>query len=240
MNQQHQRHIDLNGAYNFRNMGGYMTADGKKTKWDILYRSDDLSRLSKNDLEILKNFNIKTIIDFRSLEEIVKTPDRKPETVIKTFNIPIEFGSMAFLVKSIEAAGEKLMMQINREAIEKAQPQYKEFFKIIADTSNLPLVFHCAGGKDRTGIAAALFLSSLGVDREIIYNDYLLSAELIYKKYSELLNDNPNLAPGFTAKREYLKAAFDTIDDKYGGVQSYLVNQLDVDLQLMKSIYTEP
>ena len=239
MNQQQQRHINLQGAYNFRDMGGYAAQEGKKTKWNTIYRADDLSRLSEADVEILKSFKIKTIIDFRSYEEAANSPDRKPATVTKVFNIPIVFGSMDSLVKSIETIGEKLMMQINSAAIEEAQAQYKEFFKIISDPSNLPLVFHCAGGKDRTGIASALFLSSLGVDRETIYKDYLLSAELIHKKYSGMIELNPKLAPGFTVKKEYLKAAFDTMENKYGGVEKYLVNNLGVDIKLLKSIYTE-
>ncbi|MCL2706043.1 MAG: tyrosine-protein phosphatase [Spirochaetaceae bacterium] len=237
--QQQQRIINLQGTYNFREMGGYETQDGKKTKWSTIYRADELSRLSEEDLEILRSFNIKTIIDFRAFEETEKVPDRKPTTVQKVFNIPIVFGSMEFLIKNIEKTGEKLMMQINSSAIEEAQNQFKEFFKIISDSSNLPIVFHCAGGKDRTGIASALFLSSLGVDREIIYKDYLLTAELIQKKYFSLMEKNPKLAPGFTVKREYLGSAFDTMESKYGGVESYLTKQLGVDLQLMKSIYTE-
>ncbi|MCL2481325.1 MAG: tyrosine-protein phosphatase [Spirochaetaceae bacterium] len=240
MSKQHQqRVINLQGAYNFRDMGGYATQEGKKTKWGIIYRADELCRLSEEDLEILKDLNIKTIIDFRALEEAVKSPDQKPVTLIKNFNLPIVFGSMDSLMKSIELTGEKLMMQINSSAIEEAQEQYTEFFKIISDPSNLPLIFHCAGGKDRTGIAAALFLSLLGVDRETIYKDYLLSAELIQKKYLGLMEKNPKLAPGFTVKKDYLKAAFDTMENKYSGVESYLLNQLGVDFQLVKSIYTE-
>ena len=237
--QERQRNITLHGTYNFRDMGGYLTQDGKKTKWGVIYRADELSRLSKEDLKTLKSFNIKTIIDFRSPEEIAMAPDKKPETVTKVFKIPVVFGNMDSLVKSIETTGEELMRQINSSAIEEAQAQYKEFFKIISDPSNLPLIFHCAGGKDRTGIAAALFLYSLGVDMENIYKDYLLSAELINKKYFNLVELNPKLAPGFTVKKEYLKAAFDTMENNYGGAEKYLANKLGADLQLLKSIYTE-
>ena len=235
-----QRIINLEGCYNFREMGGYKTAKKKQTKWGLIYRGGELSRLSADDLEILENFKIKTIIDFRTQEEVVKAPDKKPKTVIKVFNVPVSLGSMDFILENIETrGGEKLMMQINSSAIKEAQAQYREFFKIISNPSNLPLVFHCAGGKDRTGIASALFLSALGVEIETIYDDYLLSAELLRKRYIEVIDINPNLAPCLTVKREYLKAALDTIDNEYGGMKNYLVNKLEVDIELLKSIYTE-
>ena len=237
--EKNQRNIKLHGAYNFRDMGGYAAQEGKTTKWGVIYRADELSRLSQNDLDILEKLKIKTIIDFRSPGEASKAPDQKPSTVIKTFSIPVVFGSMDSLLQSIDLTGEKFMMQINRSAIEEAQAQFKEFFRIISNSSNLPLIFHCAGGKDRAGIAAALFLSSIGVDMETIYKDYLLSAELIRKKYSDLAEINPKLTPSLTVKKEYLEAAFETMDKKYGGAESYLVNQLGVDLHLMRSIYIE-
>ena len=237
MQQQYERYVNLQGTYNFRDLGGYTTAEGKKIKRGLLYRSDELSRLTKEDLEILKSLNIKTIIDFRSHEETIFAPDKKPETTTH-LNMPLVFEGITDLIKNIETVGIEFMMQLNRLAVEKAKPVYMELFKTISIPTNLPLVFHCAGGKDRTGLAAALFLSALDVEKETIYEDYLLSAELIRNRFI-LLNKNPNLPPGLTVKREYLKAAFDTIDNEYGGMKNYLVNKLEVDIELLKSIYTE-
>ena len=123
--QEKQRLINLNGTYNFRDMGGYLAERGKKTKWGVLYRADELCRLSEGDLEILKIFKIKTIIDFRSHEEFISAPDKKPETVKSVFNLPVEVGSMLSLINEIEISGETFMMQIYDYLIEKALPVYK-------------------------------------------------------------------------------------------------------------------
>jgi protein-tyrosine phosphatase len=93
----------------------------------------------------------------------------------------------------------------------------------------------CDAGKDRAGFAAAMFLSALGIDKETIIQDYLLSGIYVEEKYASYVN----LAPVFTVYREYIEAAFDTIDKEYGGIDSYLSNELGVDLELMRGIYVE-
>lgn len=135
--------------------------------------------------------------------------------------------------------GPSMMEDLNRAMVNEAKPQYTEFFKIMSDADNLPVVFHCTAGKDRTGFGAALFLASLGVDRETIYRDYLLSVKHVERKYRHVMESEPRMAPLLTVRRSYLKAAFDEIDKRYGGVDRYLTEQLGVDLERMRAIYTE-
>jgi protein-tyrosine phosphatase len=105
--------------------------------------------------------------------------------------------------------------------------------------NNTPLLFHCSAGKDRTGFASALFLASLGVDKETIIQDYLLSKKQVEEKYAGFVAENPVLEPLMTVKREYIEAALDLIDKEYGGMENYLTHYLQVDTLKMRKIYTE-
>ena len=116
------------------------------------------------------------------------------------------------------------------------QDVYKEFFSILSEKENAPLLFHCSAGKDRTGIAAALLLSALGVDRETVTEDYMLSAEHITKKYEFITREHPELKPLTTVRKEYLETAFRVIDEEFGGIERYLIDNLEVDLD---KLYTE-
>jgi Protein tyrosine/serine phosphatase len=104
---------------------------------------------------------------------------------------------------------------------------------------NTPLLFHCSAGKDRAGFGAALFLASLGVDRKIIIDDYLLTNKYLKDKYSDIVAQMPVLKPLFEVRKEYILAAFEVIDNEYGGIDSYLTNQLGVNLKRMRELYTE-
>ncbi len=235
------RLIVLEGSFNTRDLGGYKTADGKTVKWNLVYRSDDLANLTNNDLNTLEKLNIKTIIDFRTESEQRRAPDKVPSTVKNIFSIISDVGDMSSInVKEItNDSGANLMIKGNEYLVENSKKQYTQFFQILMNENSTPLIFHCSAGKDRAGFAAAMFLSSLGVDRETIYEDYMLSAKYATKKYQYLIDESPNLAALMTVKREYLKAAFDKIDKEYGGIENYLKNELNVDLDLMRSIYTE-
>ena len=236
----HQRLIKTEGAYNIRDLGGYSTDEGKKVKWGLLYRAGDLVDLTDRDIKKLNSLGIKTVVDFRSIEEINQNPDKLPDSVNKSYLLSIDFGSMANLTSSIDInKGEEMMRMFYEGGIRDAQPEYVEFFKILSDPVNLPLLFHCSAGKDRTGIGAALFLSAIGVDREVIYDDYMMSAEYVREKYAKLVEEQPELAATMTVKREYLEAAFNVIDKEYGGIENYLINYLNVNIPLMRSIYTE-
>jgi len=132
-----------------------------------------------------------------------------------------------------------LLVEGNKYFITHNQKQYREFFQILMEEENTPLLFHCSAGKDRTGLGAALFLSALGVNREVIYQDYLLTNECLKDKYAVLIESVPLLAPILEARLEYIQAAFDIIDSEYGGTESYLTHYLDADLEKMRSIYLE-
>lgn len=235
---EHTRLLPTEGAYNVRDLGGYTTADGKTVKWNKVIRSGDLDKLTEADLQLFNELPLYSYIDFRDSSELVAAPDKKPASVKQVYHLPIDAGSIMQLHLSLNAT-ESMMEEINRYFATGAQEVYKEFFRILADEKNAPLLFHCSAGKDRTGFAAAMFLSALGVDRETIIEDYMLSAPLLEEKYAEDIKVHPQLAPLMTVKRSYIEAAFEVIDREYGGVENYLTQHLGVNLEALKKIYTE-
>lgn len=234
-----KRIIPVDGAFNVRDLGGYKTKDGKTVRYGLVYRSGALNGLTPKGLEEFEKRGLKTIVDFRAENERTSEPTKKPATVEEIRVLDIDAGNVITLSQINDDTGPQAMKDINAYLADKAQPQYIEFFNVLADREKAPLLFHCSAGKDRTGFAAAMFLSALGVDRETIYGDYLLSVDLVADKYRPIVEKEPHLASLMTVRKEYLKTAFDLIDSKYGGIDNYLKNELKVDLDLMKKIYTE-
>ena len=232
------RILPLAGAYNVRDLGGYPAADGKQVAWGLVYRSGDLHSLTDADKKLLEARNIQTIVDFRMPEEVAKAPHARLATVARTVALPIEYGNVLNLENAKTHTPEMMMMELNRSLATDAHEQYRAFFRLLAASENTPLLFNCSCGKDRAGFAAALFLASLGVDRETILEDFMLSADGVKEKYAAVVAAKPGVAPLLTVKREYLEAAFEVIDTRYGGMDRYLREILGVDVVRMRSLYT--
>lgn len=235
--------LPMEGGYNFRDMGGIRTVDGRYVRWGRLFRSDDMPNLTDADLEYLSTIPLRTVVDFRSAEEIAKAPDRLPRSVVNAAALSIDPGSIIELAsgdKKPYVAGPFQMMQdLNRLLV--SEPAiveiYKEFFALVQDESKLPLMFHCSAGKDRTGMAAALILSALGVDRQIIIRDYLASNDYLSDKYAPIVAEHPESQALMEVHREYIEAGFDEIERRYGTVSNYLEKQLGVDTGRMKDMF---
>lgn len=236
---ENKRFITLAGVTNFRDVGGYAAANGKSVKWGKLYRSGDLDALTDADLDILAGLGLKTIVDFRTPFEIAAAPDRVPPGVNSLYSIVIDSESVFDLADVRETNAEKHMQRLNVVMVHEYRKAFAEFFSILARPANIPLLCHCSAGKDRTGLAVALFLAALGVDRETIYEDYLISGPFAVAKYGRILERYPELLPVMTVKKEYLQAAFDEIDKCYGGTEAYLTKELKVDLARFIAEFTE-
>lgn len=235
----YSRLLPIKGAYNMRDLGGYPTADGKQTKWRLLLRSGDLNELTDADLNYLANLPLRTDIDFRSKIEKDRAADKMPNSVQYYIPLPIEAGDMSDMLHFNRSDLSGMLRQAYVFIVKYAQDDLREFFRILADEKAAPLLFHCSAGKDRTGIAAALLLFALGVDKKTIMNDYMLSAEYIKGKYDFLVKEHPEFEPLTTVKEEYLNAALTTIDQEYGGMENYLTNHLNVDRDQLRRLYTE-
>ena len=233
------RVLPIERAYNVRDMGGYAAAGNKTVKWRKVIRAGDLNLLTEADLMYFEQIPVKTYIDFRDSEEINAAPDKTPASLLHHFYLPVETGNIFDFQKVRPEQMLSLLVEGNQYFATHNQKQYREFFQILMKEENTPLLFHCSAGKDRTGFGAALFLSALGVSREVICEDYLLTNECLKDKYAVLIESIPLLAPILEARLEYIQAAFDVIDSEYGGMDSYLTRYLNVDLEKMRSIYLE-
>lgn len=238
-----ERRLPMTGAYNFRDLGGIQTKEGKYVKWGKLFRSDDLSSLTDEDLAYLESVNLTSVVDFRSEGEVAAAPDRMPSSVVNYYSYSVIPGNLQGVVENFSSIDpssvDTLMMEMNSALVTDSAfvGRYRDFFMLLQNEANIPLVFHCSAGKDRTGLAAALILYALGVDEERIMKDYLLSNEFLEDKYAESIAQHPNLKALFMVKPEFLEAAFNGIKQNYGSVNNFLTDVLNVDIPKFKELY---
>lgn len=237
-----ERQLPMSGGYNFRDLGGFKTKDGRYTKWGKIFRSDDLHNLTDGDLEYLSSIPLVSIVDFRSEPEIKQAPDRNPTTLKNNYKLSINPGNLLIydsIATKTEAELELVMMQLNESLVSDSScvRSYKDFFQLLQSDEEIPLMFHCSAGKDRTGMAGALVLYALGVDEETIFNDYMSSNDYLGDKYAPLREEYPNMSAMFEVRRKYLKAGWDKIKTDYGSVDKFLTNTLSVDTDKMKEKY---
>ena len=234
------RLLELDGASNFRDLGGYETSDGMRLKKGLVFRSDSLSYLTPDDIKKIQKLGIKTVCDFRSELEMEEFPSPFSSiTSPKLKHLPIKTLGTQDLrelsskegVTSMELANElqeHYVLYVNQH-----KKVYCKFIKTIAN-GDIPLVFHCFAGKDRTGYGALLFLSIMGVKKEIIIEDYLLTNQF-YK--GPLVNEDWRdsnselLKPLFEARVDYINAAFNEIFNKYDKIEDFVISELEVDIK---------
>lgn len=237
-----ERHLPMEGGYNFRDLGGFRTKEGKYTKWGKLFRSDDLNNLTENDLDYLSSIPMTTIIDFRSSKEIEVAPDKNPQSLKRNIILSIEPGNVSTYEQMFslsEKEMEKFMMDMNISIVTDSViiNKYKDFFTLVQSNEDIPLMFHCSAGKDRTGMAAALILYALGVDEEVIIDDYLSSNYYLADKYAPIKKQYPNMATLFEVRSNYIKAGLDQIKKDHGSVENFLIKILNVDIDKMRNMY---
>lgn len=237
-----ETHINLEGGYNMRDQGGIRNKEGKYLQWGKIFRSDDLFNLTTSDLQFIDNLNIQTIVDFRSTEEIEQAPDLLPN-LAKSTVLSLKFGDLSAasiddIVKLNKDEVEDFMYSIYRFlSSDVAIEQYKTFFNLVQESTDIPLLYHCSAGKDRTGMATALFLAALDVSEEAIYKDYLISNFYLANKYQKPLSVYPHLESMFIVKEDFLRAGFHEIEKKYQSLPNYLSNILKVDTNHLKEMY---
>lgn len=238
----YSRCIANTGAPNLRDLGGYAARDGRTVKWGMMFRSDDLNDLTDDDVTVLEKLGVRTVVDFRTAHESESWPDRLPTTARRSINIPIDAGRIIGRIRESDLDIRKttgIMISVYRDLAGRHQNAFKQFFAILSEPARLPLLFHCTAGKDRTGFAAALFLTALGVDRETVMDDYLFSGECLKKRYTPGVDYVEALTPLYQVAPEFLMAAFEVIDHQYGGPEEYLRNQMDVDCEKLRGIFLE-
>lgn len=187
-----QRQLALEGAFNMRDLGHVTTADGYEVRSGKLFRADALHKLTPADLELLGAFGITAVIDLRSEHEITRTgPARLTEQGARHLHRPIMGGDPSRPERENMPAnlGHMYTLMAKHSA-----DRFVEAMETLSSVDNMPAVFHCAAGKDRTGITAALIYSVLNVDRETIIADYVLTDANMVRMRAQLMEAQPELA----------------------------------------------
>jgi protein-tyrosine phosphatase len=226
MSESPARHLALQGASNFRDLGGYPTADGRTTRWRHIFRSNHLGQLSAGDIEILRTFGVRSAFDFRGREERAAGVCAVQE--ITVHSLPIEPTVVASLRAELERGrltapvALELMRESYRNYVRHNTHRFQTLFEHLLDDC-APLVIHCTAGKDRTGFASALILHALGVADDVILEDYLLTNRF-YRRDPTAATDLPEDVRSAIASVEasYLAAAFDAVGKDYGDLETYL------------------
>jgi len=239
-----ERHLPMAGGYNFRDLGGFRTKEGRYTKWGKLFRADELSNLTDDDLKYLSSIPITSVIDFRAQNEAKRSPDRLPKTVHFTYPIAITPGNLStegIQANLLKTNIDTQMKYMNRLLV--SDPAcvraFRIFFAIVQNNLSAPLIFHCSAGKDRAGMAAALVLFSLGVDEETVMGDYLSSKIYLSDKYDAFIAKYPRAESIFTVKKMFLQAGINQIKRDHGTILNYLTKVLKVDIVRMRRLYLD-
>lgn len=242
------RSLALSGASNFRDLGGYAGADGRAVRWRRLFRSDHLAGLTPQDERVLSGLGLARAVDFRGPAECAASAYVLPQ--VRYHALPIE--PMVMLqVKQMAVEGRQitapvavgLMQDTYRAFVSDNARQFAGLFEqLLAD--NTPLVFHCTAGKDRTGFAAALVLLALGVSRDVVMQDYLLTNGL-YRRPASLTYSAPEdvLNVIWQVQEDFLQTALQAVDRDHGGVPQYLEQRLGVNAaarQRLAELYLQP
>ena len=249
-----RRLITLEAVHNFRDLGGYPAdRDGERTttRWNVLYRADGLYRLTPADLEIVRALGLRTVVDLRSHAEIAEHGTFPHDRCAVDFaHFPVI--DSTWQAADLDAAGSDLAFLVwaYRSMLVEGAARFAAAFEQLARPGALPAVFHCAAGKDRTGILAALVLGSIGVPREWILGDYALTAsgmermrDWAGREFPEMagrMRDTPSAF--LLALPEAMDELLDGIVAEHGSIRDYVrsIGVSDGAVDALSSALLEP
>ena len=221
------RHLNLAGASNFRDLGGYPARNGSRVRWRQIFRSNHLGHLTNRDIEVVRSLGVRSAFDFRGSIERAEALCSLAE--ITVHSLPVEPTVVAAL-RAIAASGTPLstvhatevMRDSYRNYVQQNTQRFRTLFAYLLE-DRAPLVIHCTAGKDRTGFACALILHTLGVPDEVISEDYLLTNRF-YRRDPSSGSDLPDDVKQVlgSVQASFLGAAFEAIDADYGDLENYL------------------
>ncbi len=232
-----RRVIPLEGVRNFRDLGGYPALDGRVTRWGEVFRADAVSLLTQDGWRAMGELRIRTVYDLRRQGERDKSPTIEHDLAHDVVHLPIgsEVAEMS-LVEWFTTRGpdepwdDNYIADTYKEILTEWNDVFATLMNGLARSAQRPAVFHCTAGKDRTGLAAALLLDVLGVDRDLVLDDYELtnrtrSEHRIAELTPELEAAGINVAlvrPYLSAPRAALEATLSWVDEAHGGSVDYL------------------
>lgn len=231
--------LSISSVSNFRDV-----AIGPKMKKNLLFRCAKLSTLNNEDIVKLENIKPYAIIDFRDPKEIKKAPDNLSDNLFRKYvSLPISASTLNRMVAEKNIQGdnrltyENVMEESYKLYLNKHKHVWKEFINILLNSNSNPIIFHCSAGKDRTGIASYIIQSLLNSSIELIYENYLLSNQLLSSiaataeqttssKNDDLKITNVMLKALGKVQKSYLNSAIYEIKEKYQTLEMYIFNEL--------------
>ena len=229
------RLVVLDAVHNFRDLGGYVIGDGRTIGWGRLFRADGLYRLTDDDIDVLDALGIRTVVDLRSGEEF----ERHGRFPVERF--PVAFHHLPIIdttwkdadtpdVDDTDEGAIEFLTWAYRDMLAQGADRFAHAFQVLSVPGAVPAVFHCAAGKDRTGILAALVLGGLGVDHETIVADYALTQAGMERMRVWVLEHHPELAtqmgetPAFmlAAHPQAMRNILAELVDTHGSIRDYL------------------
>jgi protein-tyrosine phosphatase len=244
---------------NLRDLGGYKTKDGRIVKRGLVYRANQLYHVSPEDMQKLSELGLKNSFDLRTYAERQPRPDEVPPEVDVVWLDVLADAPGAGpaqnerLMQDPKAANEAFgggkadegFMASYRQfvSLPSARHEFRKLFLMLGDENELPALFHCTTGKDRTGWAAAALLTLLGVPEKVVMEDYLRSNDYVIPMYQAVIDkfveaggekEIPMTLLG--VKKKYLEAAFDEMETKYGTIEKYFSEGLGIDAAQQKAL----
>lgn len=226
--------IPVPGTFNFRDLGGHSTVDGRRVSEGRLYRADGLGRLGPDGVAMLKEMRIVSVVDLREEKEVANIPDAVDGLGARYSHMPL-LGNRYFPID--KDSPDRIVLDtpslpaLYAAMIETAGPRFVDVISHLAEIEQDATVFHCSAGKDRTGLIAAFVLSLLGVERDAVVHDYALTEEYLGDDFRAALSTHFSSAGissvssmATEAKPEWLADVLDRLDRDHGGVEGYLVD----------------
>ena len=243
------RLLQIPGTKNFRDMGGYKTADGKTVKWNMVYRSDSLAHLDSAGMTAFSDLGIRTITDLRSEPERIQEPNRIPAVypgtryqVLPINDRPVDIralGKRIITGKVTDAEISDLLDHRRFITNSSHRGYWGQWLAELANDDATPHLFHCTSGKDRTGFGGSIFLLALGVPKETVQQDFLLSNLVLEDYNAARIAEIDKIVPGkidealfrkiLGVSQKTIEASFAEMDSQYGSVDGFIRDGLEID-----------
>lgn len=248
----------MDGATNFRDLGGHRTTDGRRVRRGRIFRSNSLDGLTPSGREAFRRLGVGVVVDLRAVSEREANPAPNFEGVRYVASDKLSPSDVAESILGLNDAPEETWRAGWQEFYHSLPiafaPEYRELFRVLLDTED-SVVVNCSAGKDRTGVVSALLLASLGVPRQAIVSDYVISDRglgtdrAVVRMLSDDMSDRFGELPDYAralmlgADPFFLEAVLDRIEKDYGSVDGYLETHLGIsaaELENLRKVMLEP
>ena len=227
-----KRRLQIPGTYNTRDLGGYETVDGRRTRWGQMLRADSLHRLTcAASLQPFLDYGLRTVLDLRKTSELQTLPNpffMSDQVTYYHQNMTgdVRLRELEHIPESVEMVERKRLTY--PVILDKRRSQVRETLSLLALPESMPALFHCSAGTDRTGMIAALVLGIAGVPPETIVEDYTISGRFLLARH---LDENPEVAADDITWQEYerqvcppwiMHALLQNLQERHSGIEGYV------------------